>query len=143
MPIWTEAIRRLQQLKTELTTIAGGEMVSFALDNIRKESWQGSRWQRRKPGSRRDSGRGLLVDTGAGRRSIDYTTSGTHADVTANVYMQAHNEGVNKPVSVRNRRGGTHTRNMKLPQRQFIGQSKELDSRISNTIARRIVKALT
>jgi hypothetical protein len=143
MPHWTEAIRRLQQLKADLTKIAGSEMVSYALDNIRKETWEGRRWQRRKPGTRRDSGRGLLVDTGEGRRSIEYAASGTQANLTVNEYMQAHNEGVRRPVTVRNRGGGTHTRNMNLPQRQFAGKSKELDSRIASTILKRIIKALT
>jgi phage gpG-like protein len=148
MPHWTIAIQRLQQLKADIPKLAANEMVNFALDNIRKESWEGRKWQKRKPGTRRDRGRGLLVDTGDGRRSIEAKPVTGGALLTANEYMAAHNDGVNKTVSVRgHRRKGAdvsaHSRNMNLPQRQFAGKSKEQDDRITKIINNRIVKALT
>src|SRR5687767_14307686 len=101
-----QAIRNLQQLKRELNTIVGNEMVNHSLDNIRDEKdIHGKPMKPRKPGSVRNLGRNLLVDTGRGRRSIKDKASGNTVSLTAEVYMVAHNEGVNKTVSARSRKG--------------------------------------
>ena len=151
-----QAIANLQQLERDLPKIVANEMVNFALDNIRAESWSGVPWAKRKPGSVRDSGRNLLVDTGAGRRSIKAVQKPSGASLTANEYMQAHNEGarIQGTFSVR-----THTRtrkgrketvqqhsrtvNFELPERRFTGVSDKQSERINKLVADKIVKALT
>lgn len=150
MPVWTEAIRRLQQLKLDIGKITGNEMVNYALDNIRKEiDIHGRPMTRRKAGSVRDAGRGMLVNRGIGRRSIQVERSNINETVlTANEYMIAHNDGVNETVNVsaHSRRGRavrSHSRHMNLPQRQFTGKSDEQTERIEKVIAGRMVKALT
>lgn len=144
MPTWQEAIRKIQQLKADIPKLTGNEMVNFALDNIRTESWEGKKWAPRKAGSRRNSGRGLLVDTGAGRRSIRIARSNSQVtELTANEYMQAHNEGVNRTVSARSRRGKTYSRRMNLPKRQYTGKSDKQTARIERVIANRLIAALT
>jgi phage gpG-like protein len=153
---WTEAIRRLQLLKQDLPKIVGNEMVNFALDNIRAESWEGAPWQKRKPGAPRDRGRRLLVDKGHGRRSIKVKSATMYRVLlTAVDYMQAHNEGARiqgkyrvRAHVRRHRRGSyqvrSHTRNVnfKLPERRFTGKSRKQTRRIESVIQKRILKAL-
>ena len=140
---YKEAIRKLEQLKTQIATITGNEMVNFALDNIRAGSWEGQRWQPRDAKARRNAGRALLVDTGRGRRSIDDKITGDQVKLVAEEYMVAHNEGVKKTVSVRGGKRKAHTRHMNLPQRQFTGESDRQTERINKIIANRIVQSLT
>lgn len=142
---WQDAVRNLQQLKADIPKITGNEMVNFALDNIRTETdIHGKRMKPRKANARRNSGRGLLVDTGAGRRSIRIARSNQDfTELTANEYMQAHNEGVNRTVTSRSRRGKTFSRRMNLPKRQFTGKSDKQTARIERVIANRVIAALT
>ena len=57
------------------------------------------------------------------RRSIKSYIEGDSIVFTSSTpYAAAHNEGVNKRVSVRSKKGKTFTRKMNLPQRQFIGE---------------------
>ena len=148
-----QAISNLQALKRQLGTIAANEMVNYALDNIKKETdIYGKKMQKRKPGAARNERRGLLVDKGDGRRSITAKATPTGASLTANEYMEAHNTGVKKTVSVRaharTRRGRSEnvksfSRKMNLPARTFTGKSDAQTERIEKIIAQRIVKALT
>lgn len=145
MSDWRDAIRKLEQLRADIPKLTGNEMVNFALDNIRSETdIRGQKMKPRKRGTRRNTGRGLLVDTGAGRRSIQVESANQQSvKLTANEYMQAHNEGVNRTVSARSRRGKTFSRKMNLPQRQYTGKSDKQTERIQRIIANRIVAALT
>lgn len=145
MPTWQQAILKLQQLKADIPKLTGNEMVNFALDNIRKEvDINGKPMRPRKPGAKRNTGRGLLVDRGIGRRSIRIESANQReVKLTANEYMQAHNEGVNRTVSATSRRGKTFSRRMNLPQRQFTGKSPKQTERIERIIANRIIAALT
>jgi len=152
MTHWSAAVKRLVQLKADIPKLAANEMVNFALDNIRKGSWEGVPFAPRDPRAERDSGRAILVDTGEGRRSIDARHTESSATLTANEYMQAHNAGVNKRVNVRSHsrvRNGrsetvkSFTREMKLPKRQYTGKSKEQTRRIEKLIATKIIKAVS
>lgn len=153
MPDITQSIANLQKLKGQLGVIAANEMVNYALDNIRKgKDIHGQPFKARKQGSVRNAGRAILVDTGAGRRSITAKADANGATLTANEYMQAHNAGASTTVSVRShtrRRKGrssnvaAHSRNMNLPARTFAGDSPEQRKRIEKVIAQRIAQALT
>lgn len=141
---YLQAIANLEALKTRLTTLAGNEMVNEALDNIRQEKdINGQPMKPRSPKAKRNRGRRLLVDTGEGRRSIRQKISGTKVGLIANDYMVAHNEGVNKTVSVRSRKGRTFSRKMNLPQREFTGESRKQTERIERVIASQILKAVS
>lgn len=141
---WKVAVQRLQQLKADLPKIVGNEMVNYALDNIRaQKDINGTAFKARSPKARRNTGRAILVDTGRGRRSIDSKVTGERVKLTAEEYMIAHNEGVNKSVTARSSRGRTFTRKMNLPQRQFTGKSDGQTGQINKVVANRIVKALT
>lgn len=144
MPDWRVAVQRLLQLKADVPKIVGNEMVNYALDNIREQKdINGMSFKPRNPRSPRNTGRAILVDTGRGRRSIADKIAGDKVSVTAEDYMVAHNEGVNKTVTARSRRGRTFSRKMNLPQRQFTGESDKQTDRINRVIAGKIVQALT
>jgi hypothetical protein len=144
MAHWTDAVRKLEELKRNLPILVGNEMVNTALDNIRKETdIDGKPMQKRSAKAKRNTGRNLLVDTGRGRRSIKDVSNGDTIQLTAEDYMIAHNEGVDKTVSARSRKGKTYSRKMKLPKRQFTGESAAQTERINKTIANAIVKALS
>lgn len=157
MPHWTESVRRLQQLKSELPVIVGNEMVNYALDNIRAESFDGRKWKPRSAHAPRNKGRKLLVDTGIGRRSIKVVKATLDVvQLSANDYMQAHNEGAHITGSrhvrahTRVRRGRaeavrsfTRKVDYQLPERRFTGKSPKQTARINKILANRIVQALT
>jgi phage gpG-like protein len=153
MPTIEQSIKNLEALRAKVPKIVANEMVNYALDNIRKGvDVRGKPFKPRKPGSQRNIGRGPLVDTGEGRRSIEARADATGATLTANKYMQAHNDGVNKTVSVRSftrtRKGRSESvrgfsRQMNLPQRQFTGKSDAQTERIEKIIQQLILKAVT
>lgn len=153
MPDYLIAIQRLEALKRDLGKIAANEMVNQALDNIKAgNDINGKPFTPRSAKAKRNQGRAILVDTGAGRRSIRGTPTSTGATLTANEYMQAHNTGVHQRVNVRahsrTRKGrsekvASFERTMNLPQRQWTGKSDAQTARIEKVIANQIVKALT
>jgi hypothetical protein len=145
-----QAIANLQKLKENLTTIVGNDMVNHALDNIDKESYVGKKYKPRKAGTKRNKGRKLLVDSGDGRRSIQFKVKGKLVYLIAIDYMIAHNEGVTVTVSVRahtrTRKGRTsnvksHTMHMNLPQRQITGANSVQTDQINKVIGMLMIKA--
>lgn len=156
MANYRTTISRLQELKRQYPTLVGNELVNFAQDNIRAGSWEGSAWPARKPGAPRNEGRGLLINTGRGWRSIRISRrSATIVELTADTHMAAHNAGAhikgNFGVREHNRtrmgrvhRVSAHSRNVdfKLPKRQFVGKSRKFDVRITGILVRRILNAL-
>lgn len=157
MPHWTVSVARLEQFKKDLPKLVGNEMVNYALDNMDAEAFDGKKWPARKPGAPRNQGRKLLVDSGDGRRSIGIQkATQSEVQLTANEYMQAHNEGetIRGTYMVRshtrNRGGKTidvsaHSRtvNFTLPERRFSGKSAVQTRRIQAMISKGIIKALT
>ncbi len=144
MPTIEQSIKNLQALKTQLPKLAANEMVNDALDNIKKQQdIYGAPLKKRKPGSKRDQGRAVLVDTGDGRRSLRGVPDGRGAHLEGIDYMIAQNEGVHETVSKRSRKGKSFTVHMNLPQRKFSGDAPSLRDRIDKVVANRIVQALT
>lgn len=148
---YLQMITKLKQFKSEMSDIAGNEMVNFGIDNIRSGSFEGRQWPPRKANAPRNKGRALLIDTGAGMRSIRVVRKNEReVDVSANDYMEAHNTGarISGTFGVRahsRRRAGrsykvrAHKRrvNTTLPQRTFLAPSKVLADRISGALLRR------
>lgn len=144
MPTIEQAIKNLQALKTQLPRIAANEMQNYALDNIKaQKDIHGAPLKKRKAGSKRDSGRSILVDTGDGRRSLRGVPDAHGAHLEGIDYMIANNEGVHVTVSKRSRKGKTFTTHMNTPQRQFAGDSQAQRDRIEKVISTRVVQALT
>ena len=139
--------------------LAGNEAVNFTLDNFKMQGFLGATfqpWTTRKGGWKRDKrkGRALLIDTGRLRRSIRITRiTADSVAIGSNVkYAQAHNQGASigviQSVKSFSRSNGSsvkaHTRrvNIKIPRRQFIGNSPYLNARISRVITATFLKEL-
>jgi phage gpG-like protein len=88
----------------------GEVVVQFSNKRFEEENWIDRRtetWPRRQPGTKRDRGRRLLVDTGRLRRSIriQRTTEDQVVIGTDVPYASAHNDGFRGTVTVK-----AHTR---------------------------------
>ena len=102
--------QKLQKAVSELPTVLVNEAVNWTKNNFTRQGWPGNgfqRWAARKPGSARNKGRAILVDTGYLKRSIRkisvaplQATFGTDAP-----YARAHNDGFKGTVNV-----GAHRR---------------------------------
>lgn len=137
--------QRVNAIKKVLITLPrdiGDTAVLFTKERFKQQNWKNKSavaWQKRKGTAKRNKGRSLLMDTGRLKRSIRRKrTTSNSVTIGSNVpYAKAHNEGVNKKVTV-----GARTRNMNLPKRQFMGKSHALDKRIKAEINRQITKAI-
>jgi len=102
--------------------------------NFQRSAFFTHRWPARKSGDQEnkkgteDSTRKLLIRTGKLRRSISAKINGTSISFTSSEdYASAHNEGTKTAGR------GNHT---VIPQRQFVGFSKETDKIVRDTISR-------
>lgn len=99
-----EMVKKLQQVKPKLPAIAGNEMVNFALDNFRRQGFQGASfqpWKKRKSptkwGSKpKRNGRALLILTSRLKRSVrvvraNWNIIAVGSDVP---YAKVHNNGL-------------------------------------------------
>ena len=161
--------RLMQDLPAKLGTI----MVNFSKSRFREQNWVDgitSPWAKRKNNAKRNRGRAILIDTGRLRRSIRIISI-TPYRVTIGTdvpYAEAHNEGVDKMVtvnaftrnkttkqklfSIKTKKGRmakvtigsssvkTHQRHMKLPRRRFLGTSENLTAQLTRHVAAEINK---
>lgn len=149
-------IKAYQKLKAKLPAQFGELSVSFANDNFRAEGFvdNGTRkWQKRAIEGKR-KGRGILIDSGRLKRSIRVvSTSPQSVSMGTDIqYAKAHNEGLYTNVSVpshqRRTRSGrivtvkSHSRQAKMPKRQFIGESIELQRRITRHVRRSLLRIM-
>lgn len=139
-----------------LATVA----MNYFKDSFRRRGWRDRTldpWARRKSNGKRDRGRAILVQSGRLRNSIRIQQADIRKIViaTSTPWAEAHNEGVNKTVTVKRHTRGTytrekeqyttrkgttrtrtlsrksgeyevrsHSRKMRLPKRQFMGDSE-------------------
>ncbi len=160
---------------------AGAEAVRFFKNSWREQAWIDTRvelWKKRQNESKKNKGRGILIQSGRLRRSIRVAyRSGNIIVIATDVpYARAHNEGFKGTVTVKahkrnqytEKKVGTgvysirtrkerkkrvkevtgqisvksHTRKMKLPKRQFMGESHYLSKRFERIMLAEINKAL-
>jgi phage gpG-like protein len=101
---FAETHRRFQQFKQDAPKEGGGQT----------DDSKGG-WAPRLSNAKRNTGRAILVDTGALRRSIGVIKATFKEIVIASTgipYAKRHNEGLSK-----------------MPQREFIGDSKEMNEK--------------
>lgn len=119
--------------------ILGVTARNFFTENFQKEGFVNGGLKKWKEVKRRqnpkvkgvDANRKILTGrTGALGRSIQYRTEQNQVTIFSNLpYAAAHNEGTNNA-------GRRH--NVRIPKRQFIGESKELDDLIMKEINRKL-----
>lgn len=165
---FNKIVIRMAEAKQHIPLILGNTAVNFFKNRFRAQAWtdkSAERWKQRKGNT--DPGRAILVKSGALRRAnrIDQATFKQTVISNDRPYAEAHNEGVDATVQVRqhtrrvyssqrvkyttrtgNQRSRTekvaggaytvrsHTRKMKLPKRQFMGDSELLDRKIDQEL---------
>lgn len=152
-PDFNKIIKDLESAKKVMRNLpkyAGTEALNFFKQSFKRQGFideSFEAWKPRKERLKRKDKRGkraILVKSGALRRSLRKFVRGNIIEISSNVpYAQIHNEGGNiqQNVSVRQHdrrrpKGGkskvmAHTRrvNIKIPKRQFMGESEFLNKR--------------
>ena len=128
-----------RQLSRDLPKKIGNLAVRMFKENFQKESFFGRAWQevkRRIQGAKGAAGKRKILTgpTGNLGRSIQFIPRDGSVTVESDQpYSSAHNEGTNN---------AGRSRNVRIPQRQFIGESPELTAAIEKKITEEISKAL-
>lgn len=149
-------LHRLRQLHKRFPELAAIEAVNFSKERFVAKNWldrSANRWQPRKKESRGS----LMAKTGRLKRSVRKlkTTRNSVTIGTDVPYAQIHNEGghIRSVVEVqahsrvrkgRAERVKAHTRqmNIRMPKRQFIGESAILLRRIERMLDKQIKEIL-
>lgn len=120
-------------------------------NNFREQGFFGQRWVATKASKTNKRGKGsILIVTGAMRRSIRSQIRGMAVVFSSNLpYTALHNEGGKFSVTVRahsrtNRKTGnsysvrSHSRQMNMPQRQFIGDHELVQQALGDIVFKRL-----
>jgi phage gpG-like protein len=157
--------QKLKEYATnEFPGMAGRKVLRFIDDNFKNQSWEGIAWKRRKIF---DKGRALLIHRGILRRSFRMEAMSAAVKIYTDVkYAKVHNEGFNgsvqipahtrrlygnfKVYSTATRRGKNakaqtgettvkaHSRQMRIPRRQFMPTENRQSPTLNNQIKRQI-----
>lgn len=132
--------RELQRkLQRDLPKKLGNLAVRMFKENFQKEGFFGRAWKevkRRIMGAKGAAGKRKILTgpTGNLGRSIQFTPRDGSVTVYSDLpYAEAHNEGTSNA-------GRSH--NVRIPQRQFIGEDPKLTDAIEKKITEEIYKAL-
>lgn len=143
---------------SKTTSEAGIIAVQFSKDRFRQKNWVGKTQQSWTPRKRKKSG-SILVKSGRLKRSIRKISEGKYYVLigTDVPYAKIHNEGgvIKKTARVRahsrTRKGRNqpikikaHSRNMniKIPKRQFMGESAVLIRRLENHLYEQVTNEI-
>jgi len=129
--------KKFRQLKKEAPKVIAENSLNHYLEGFRKGGGQTndskSGWRKRKPTAKRDAGRAILVDTGALRRDLQVISAKEGKIILGTrriPYARRHNEGI------------TDRLGRKMPQREFIGHSRELNKENMKLLNRMVKKAM-
>lgn len=134
-----------QELIEDAADITAETATEYFKRTFRQKAFDGNPWTPARTAKRRGS---LLIDSGAMMNSIRPLVISPERVVIAAgnqkvLYAKAHNEGYNGAVQVpahnrRTKKGDVpvkaHTRTAHIPQRQFMGDSEELNKQIKERI---------
>ena len=130
--------------------------------NFKRQGFFSEKWPKRQKAHRGDRRRNLLIETGVLRRSIRSEARGNNIIIKSDVpYASIHNQGgtIKQKPTERQRRlfyakyketGDrkymrmylAETLTIKIPKRQFMGNSPQLTKAVNEFVERRIQKAL-
>lgn len=119
--------------------------------NFKEQGFFGDKWMATKVSKTNKRGTGsILIVTGAMRRSIRSMIRGMAVVFSSHLpYTALHNEGGNFAVTVRqhnrtSKRTGksytvrSHTRQMSMPQRQFIGDHEKVQQALADIVEKNL-----
>lgn len=128
---------RIDDAIDDCVDLAGQLAGQYFQEAFTKKAFDGKAWKPNSDPTRRGS---ELIDSGNLRRSMQTVREGRKVTVSFGNqkvgYAQVHNEGFDGQVVIpahtrKTKRGEqnvrTHTRRMRIPQRQFLGDAKELE----------------
>ena len=122
-----EKLTELQRMKSTLPTKLANEAKNHFLQSFRDGGFTDrslSKWKPRKVNTKNNIGRGILVKTGNLRRSIKVRYVSFDKVIIGSYgldYAATHNYGLN-------------VRGFKMPKRQFIGNSVQLENRMKKMV---------
>ena len=122
-----EKLASLQKMKSTLPTKLANEAKNHFLKSFRDGGFTDrnlSKWKPRKANAKNNIGRGILVKTGNLRRSIKVRYVSFDKVIIGSYgldYAATHNYGLN-------------VRGFKMPKRQFIGNSVQLENRMKKMV---------
>lgn len=148
--------KELEELKNEILNgmprIVARTAKDYFQDTFKEKAFDGKPWPGFSPNYKHRTNGSLMIDSSKLLNSIRITREEKEVvEITAGYeeegkvdYARAHNEGFTGSVIVpehkRTSKKGktfvvkTHTRKMFLPQRQFIGEARELDELIEKRV---------
>jgi len=128
------------RLRRSAPDIIAETATEYYKGRFKEKEWDGSAWDKAKP-KRTGS---LLVESGAMANSIEPAKiSESEVIIQAGNskvgYAKVHNEGFKGPITIpaHTRKGkpvAAHTRQMEMPQRQFMGEARELNKNIRSRL---------
>jgi len=123
---FSSVIRNMQNIDISLD-MANTAKNEF-MNNFKTQSFSGNNWKPRK--NNKDSGRNLLVKSGRLRRDVSNSVSTgiknsnkSYTLIVSNPYAGYNNDGTDR-----------------MPKRQFVGTTPELNRKLLLTISRRLNK---
>lgn len=135
-----EFTKKVEGVVGDFATIAGVEAINHFTKNFRKQGFDDDGvkpWKPRKRDRKRDSGKAILVQSGALRKSLIRRRAGKFAVFIMSPlkYANVHNSEMSSQRRAGRGKGFT------MPQRQFVGDSKKLNRIILRKLDNRINKA--
>ena len=122
-----EKLAELQRMKSTLPTKLANEAKNHFLQSFRDGGFTDrnlSKWKPRKVNAKNNIGRGILIKTGNLRRSVKVRSVSWNKVIIGSYgldYAATHNYGLN-------------VRGFKMPKRQFIGNSVQLENRMKKMV---------
>lgn len=136
----------MEQICAESAEIIAEEATEYFKERFEEKEWNGVKWEPAKHPPSRGS---LMLRSTALMQSIkpaEVTPTRVvirAGDATKVTYARVHNEGYDGEVNVnpftrmvkgKRQEVRAHTRHMRIPKRQFMGETEELDERITASI---------
>jgi phage gpG-like protein len=126
-------VKKLDKAKVDLPKLVASDIRNYFVNSFRRQGFDGQKWQevkrREKENQTAKDKKPILIQTGRLRRSVNESIRKTTWDEIVlgidTPYAKYHNEGTDK-----------------IPKRQFMGQSKELDEKVKNRIEKTIKKII-
>ena len=126
-PLLKKDLQDFKAAKPKIVAEIANSSKNFFTAGFRKQGFHDATVKPWRPRKKKDSGRAILVKSGRLSRSIRVVSrSSSRAILASNLpYSAVHNEGLGK-----------------MPQRKFMGNSKELNRKMRRLVAKRVGKAL-
>lgn len=119
-----ENMKSFKKFKTVAPKKVANQSLNHFLEGFKKGGFQtdasAGGWRKRKTKTKRNKGRAILVDTGALRRDLKklmVSFSNITLGTTRIPYANRHNEGITDKLG------------RKMPEREFIGDSRKLNQK--------------